>query len=274
MNMHHSRYIPSSDPWEPNFHGVFFLKNAVPCFLYKDMQNIHLLPWTDDLPTVIHTDIDNMPLSLPRKWMLLEHENNPFLFVAPNNAINLKTNNRLACISTELRTAYTAQIRPETYLVDHSFCFDDYQISHKGDWGYLCTKGNTKLWDFMGKAYLYTDIYRWQNRIFFGTGGHGGYFYVLDLDDGSVLLSINTGGTSSIVQLDNLCFVTCKEEKRSCSKVLSIDLRDGHVQQELDIYGNTTKDSKLQLLDDQLQIVTFEYRKNKLQNAIWSTISI
>lgn len=274
MELFQSRYIPSTDPWEPNFGGWFFANGTVPCFVYKERGNVCLLPLTSDVPTIIHTNLGHEILPLPWHWIFLEHGGSSYLMVMPDAVIDLRQGKQLSYIPEPLRAKCLARIHPEKYFVEHQFCFDDYCISHKGNCGYRCTKTGEILWEFTGRAYLYTDIIRWNNHVFFGTAGHGGYFYILDIDSGESLASIKTGGTASIAQMDHLCFVASRGTKRNRSKLLCLDLRDGRIVQELDLHGEVTEDSKLQLIGQHLHIVTFEYRGEHLQNAIWNTVNI
>lgn len=274
MKLYQTKYIPSSDLWEPNFFGAFFSIGSDPCFLYKENQNVCVLPLTCSIPTAIHVDVGDELLPLPSGWIVLEHDGQPFLIVKRNAAIDLKQGTKMTYIPEALQTKYLECVRPEMYFVEHQFYFDDYCISHKGNCGYRCTKAGEIAWEFTGRAYLYTDVYRWNNRVFFGTAGHGGYFYILDIDTGESLASIKTGGTASIVQMEHLCFVSSRGNKRNSSKLLCVDLNDGKIVQEIDLYGGVTEDSKLQMIGQQLHVITFEYKKEQLQNAIWNTVNI
>jgi len=274
MNMYQSRYIPSSNPWEPSFLGAFFHNGYVPCFLYKEKQDVCLLPLTCDVPTAIHVDLGNEVLPLPFGWIMLEYCGRPFLFVKPNIAIDLLQEKQLSFVPEPLREEYITHARPEMYFEKHQFCFDDYCISHKGNCGYHCTKAGEAIWEFIGKAYLYTDICRWNDRVYFGTAGRGGYLYVLDINTGDPIASIKTGGTACIAQMGHLCFVTSKSKKQNSSILLCLDLRDGSVVHELALHGGVTENSKLQIIGQQLHIVTFENRGDQLQNAIWNIVNI
>lgn len=271
MNLYQRRYIPTSDPWEPYYFGTFFTMDSTPCFLYKDKGKVCLLPLTCKEPMIIDVDITS---EFPCSWVFLYHDDQPFLFVKSDIVIDLKKGKQLPFISDALQTKYIACARPEMYFEEHKFSFNDYCISHKGNSGYQCSKAGEVKWEFAGKAYLYTDIIRWNNRIFFGTAGNGGYFYILDLDTGTPVASIKTGVTASIAQMGHLCFVARRGVKRNCSQLLCVDLRDGRVIEEFDLQGGVTKDSKLQMIGQQLHIVTFEYKGDKLQTAIWNTVSI
>lgn len=274
MRLLQSKYIPSSDPWEPNFCGKFVSIKKVPCFLYKDRQTVCMLLLTSDMPTVLSLETGKNLLPLPSKWVVLEHDGQPFLMPTPNYAIDLQQEKQLLSVPGFLQADYLVHAKPEMYFETHSFVFGEYCISHKGSCGYICRKADKDIWTFAGKAYLYTDIGRWKNRIFFGTAGFGGYFYILDIDTGAPVVSIKTGGTASIVQNNNLCFIASNGKKCNSSNLLCVDMNEGKIIQELDLYGSVNEDSKLQMIDQQLHMVTFEYRGKRLQNAIWNVVSI
>lgn len=271
MNLHQKRFIPSHNPWEPCFFGAFFAMDDIPCFLYDDRNRVCMLPLTHESPWAIDADLAH---ALPSRWTFLQHGGQPYLFIKPNVAIDLRQGEQLPDIPEALRTQYLESVRPEKYFEEYPFCFDDYCISHKGYCGYRCTKEGKTIWEFTGRAYLYTEITRWNNRVFFGTAGHGGYFYILDLDTGEAIASIKTGGTASIAQMGHLCFVACRGAKRNCSKLLCVDLRNGKIVQELDLHGGVSSYSRLQLIGQQLHIVTFVYKGELLQNAIWNVVDI
>lgn len=51
------------------------------------------------------------------------------------------------------------------------------------------------LWKLKLSAYLYTEVEEQNDILYFGTAGKGGRFYGVSLADGSVVFSLNTGGT-------------------------------------------------------------------------------
>lgn len=276
LQLAHSKYIPAENPWEPQFFGVFFQNGTVPCFVYETWKDLCLLPLTCDIPKLIHTNCTIEELPLPQNWIFLEHDDNPYLILKPNVIIDLLCGAQLSYIPETLQSKCTTLARQKFYysLLDYEFLFDDYCISRNGEFGYRCSKAGSTIWEFTGRAYLYTDYTRWNNRVFFGTAGHGGYFYVLDVDTGEAIANIKTSGTASIAQRDHLCYVVSNGSKRNSSKLLCVDLRNGHIIQELDLYGGVTLDSRLQIIGQYLHIVTFEYKGKSLQNAIWNMVDI
>ena len=274
MDLCQSRYIPSTDLWEPNYFGIFFTNDSGLCFLFKEWQNICLLQQSADSPMVISPDLGSSLLPLPTHWAMLLDGSKSYLMVKPDTIIDLQQRKQLSHIPDNLQRKCNELIRPEMYLLEHPFVFGEYCISHKGQCGYSCTKAGKTIWNFNGKAYLYTDIFQWNNRIFFGTAGFGGYFYVLDIDTGKPLASIKTGGTTCIAQMDHLCFISSQSSKKNASTLICVDLRDGRIIKEIELYGGVTKDSRLQLIGSHIHIVTFEYSNGQCQNSIWNTIEV
>lgn len=224
-----------------------------------------------------HADsaFDIGPFSLqcgPFGWILSEDQEAPYLIFDRSKAINLSTWKPISPLPENLLHEYTCNAKSEYHYETDSFEFGEYRIAHKGNFGYSCCKNGKRLWDFKGQAYLFTDIVRWENRVFFGTAGHGGYFYVLDLDSGKALLSEKTGGTVYIVQKDNLCYLLSNRRKKAV--LLCIDLTNGNILQELDLPGRSTVQSPLQLVGNQLHAITFDYSKGRLNGAFWNCIDL
>lgn len=274
MNFLKSRYIPSSNPWEPNFSGVFWNNGASNCFVYKDIGGISILPYYDQVPSIIGIELEDACLPLPHYWLFAEICNRPYLMVEKNIVVDLLKEEKISCLSETIQSRFAQYVRHEVYYETYDFILGEYCVLHKGQCGYRCTKDGKTIWDFNGKAYLYTDIYRRNNNIFFGTAGYGGYFYVLNIENGKPLACIKTGGTAYIAQRDHLCFITSKAHKKNASKLLCVDLNDGKIVEELELYGGVTKDSKLQLIGPQLHVVTFEYQNERCVRAIWNVIEI
>lgn len=282
MKLIQSRKIPTDDLWEPCLDGYFYEDTNSPCFAYIGWNTLCLLPLNSDMPAITQLDV-----SLPHDWLIVKHEGLPYLFIVKPTVpyhlgrrkqlsnvivVDLRQGKQLLNIPESLQSKYFATAQPD--FVEGSFCFDDYCVSHKGYSGYRCTKADKTIWEFSGRAYLYTEIKRWNNRLFFGTAGHGGYFYVLDIDTGESIASIKTGGTAHIVQRDHVCYIGCAEGRRNRSKLLCIDLRDGSIVEAMDLYGRASFHSKLQIIGQQLHFVTFEYKDDIMQKAIWSTVDL
>lgn len=82
---------------------------------------------------------------------------------------------------------------------ESDFSFPPYTISHKGSFGYVCTRGGETVWSFRAQGYLYTDMTLYGDTVVFGTAGAGGHFVGLRLADGVPVFDINTKGTDRYV---------------------------------------------------------------------------
>ena len=81
------------------------------------------------------------------------------------------------------------------FYEESDFSFPPYTISHKGSFGYVCTRGGETVWSFRTQGYLYTDMRLYGDTVVFGTAGAGGHFVGLRLSDGSAVFDLNTKGT-------------------------------------------------------------------------------
>ncbi len=157
--------------------------------------------------------------------------------------------------------------------MEDSFVFDEYQISHKGEWGYSCKKDGVEIWQFSGRGYLYTDILRISDKIFFGTAGFGGYFYILNLSTGNPILSLRTGGTTVVKQCGALCYLYTGVGGRK-SRLACLNVSDGRILEDIELPGTASDDSVLKLHENNVYTVTFQYKECYVENAILSCISL
>lgn len=271
MNLEWTKIIQSKNPWEPNYYGCFCSINGCVLFLYEEWNELCALPQNKEFADVIYTAPIGTSLALPYEWILVKEDDTAFLFFAQNRAINLSEMVVDDNLTNTVLSAYRAQIKPKSYYEEWPFSFGEYCISHKGYSGYVCTKNGTKVWEFKGQAYLYTDIYRWNNRVYFGTAGKGGYVYILDLENGTQVAKIKTGGTTAIVESANLCYFLSNDKG---AKLLCMDLQNGDIIQETVLPGKVSINSRLQLIDSHIHAITFEYKGDSMKNAIWNCISI
>ncbi len=128
---------------------------------------------------------------------------------------------------------YSTRKPPEHYVCD-DFVFNEYIISHHGEWGYVCTKNNRVLWERALKGYLYTDIIKNNDKIAFGTSGYGGHFYSLNIDSGEIIFDFNTKGTSTFF-CENDSFYFASRNKKS-TDIYRIDF-DGNVLDTVELEG-------------------------------------
>ena len=270
MKLQWSKSVGGENPWEPECFGVFSERNGLVVFFFLERNKLYAITENCNLVRINCAVAAGEVLPLPRKWIVTEIEGTPYLCLSAKYMINLQSY-EVNDQPEKAEDAYCAAAKSEDYYVYAPFQLGDYRIEHKGECGYLCRKDGQIIWKFNGRAYLYTEILRWKDSIFFGTAGNGGYFYVLGIEDGAVLTAIKTGGTTSIVREKHLCYVLSNDKK---AKLLCIDLRDGKVIQEVDLPGKATMNSRLQLLNGKLHAVTFVYRKHVLESVMWNCVEI
>lgn len=263
-----SKKIISGSPWEPHLSGFFSLQKSSPLFMYMDRDQVCAFDCQNGSGQIVYSEHG---LPIPQNWVLVYDGKYNHLFLKDGLAIDINAQQVVTHIPPDLDEKYRKSKRPKRFYEESPFCFDDFCISHKGQSGYICKKNGEKLWAFNGKAYLYTDINKWNDRVFFGTAGNGGYFYVLDIEDGTKVSDIKTGGTTSIAQKGNLCFVLSNEKS---AVLLCVDLNDGAIKQKINLAGKANMYSKIQLMDDKLHAITFEYSRGVLQNAVWTCVSL
>lgn len=264
-----SKAINSHNPWEPNYNGCFYATTDDVLFLYEDWNDLCALPRSKDTADVIYSSSSESCLELPYSWIMVDEADTSYLFFAQDRAIDLSIMTVTNDLPNPVLSKYRAKIKPQAYYEESPFYFGEYCISHKGMSGYICTKNGNPIWEFKGQAYLYTDIQRWNNCVYFGTAGKGGYVYILDIDTGEALAKIKTGGTSSIVRFKNLCYFLGNNKKAT---LFCVDLTNGNIVQEIALPGKATTYSRVQLIDNHIHVITFEYKGNTLKNAVWSCI--
>jgi hypothetical protein len=251
--------------WAPELYGVFAKYRNKDTFFFECRRVLYAFVQGQPAPEIVRT---HPSLPLPSSWRLVEVSDVPYLVFDDTMGLNLSSEQWLEPLPDALHAAYQKHVMPEKHLVEDAFEFGDYRITHKGQMGYSCARQGEHIWDFQGRAYLYTDINRWQNRVFFGTAGHGGYFYALELDSGKPVAAIRTGGTCCIVQQENRCYFLRYDKK---TELLCLDLDNGEITDSVILPGQTNY-SRLQLLDGRLHMITFQYRKDRLQQAIWNIV--
>ena len=86
----------------------------------------------------------------------------------------------------------------ETYSDTKTFTFGEFSIHMASNFIMECTYQNTQItiWKLKLNAWLYTDILEKSGILYFGTAGHGGRFYGVSLNSGSVIFAYDTGGTT------------------------------------------------------------------------------
>lgn len=265
MKLLWSKPIPMDNPWEPACAGVFCRFADTVHFLYKDGKAVAVL--AEDSETARKIPAGDHTIPLPGQWILSDN----IVFLNEELLFDIFGRTFADLSGTTLAAEYTKLRKPEKYYVEASFSHDGYEISHKGDFGYQCTKDGETIWEFRGQGYLYTDICFRENRVFFGTAGQGGYFYVLDLETGEPLTKIKTGGTASFAVKDGCCYVLTNEKT---AKLLCVDLKDGRYRDELELPGRASVYSRLFLAESRIHIITFSVRRRILQHSYWNCSTI
>ena len=152
---------------------------------------------------------------------------------------------------------YTTRKPPKHYSED-DFVFDEYRITHQGEWGYACFQNDKLLWKKSLRGYLYTDIIKNNDQIIFGTAGMGGHFYSLNINSGEIIFDFNTKGTCNFLQVNNDIYFAMSNKKTT--SICRIDY-DGNVLDSLEIEGARDDYDPLTLLDDSIYIVTHLRKK-------------
>lgn len=264
-----SKHVPLDAPWEPDYAGVFCSIREKVHFLFKNGKNVGVLREDSDAVQILSTAEKSIPL--PNNWLLAQAGERALLFFSEDMYLDVSELKIVQTVESALREVDRKYRKPEMYYVEADFCHDGYCISHKGNFGYRCVKDGELLWEFRGQGYLYTDICFRADRVFFGTAGQGGYFYVLDLKTGEPLAKIKTGGTASFVTAENCCYVLTNEK---ATKLLCVDLTDGSIRSGVELQGRSSVYSRLRLMDGKVHAITFSYKNRALQQAIWNCIEV
>ena len=147
----------------------------------------------------------------------------------------------------------------ENEVIEQSFCcipqkriFNDAKVYSFGDkevfmqspFMMSCRdKQNQKtLWKYKLSAYLYTEVEEYNDILYFGTAGKGGYFYGVSLNNGQTVFSYNTGQTVHFVRSGERIIISDKKQKPMLINALT-----GEIIHSLDI-GKYTIDYEQQML--------------------------
>ena len=147
----------------------------------------------------------------------------------------------------------------ENKVIEQSFCcipqkriFNDAKVYSFGDkevfmqspFMMSCRdKQNQKtLWKYKLSAYLYTEVEEYNDILYFGTAGKGGYFYGVSLNNGQTVFSYNTGQTVHFVRSGERIIISDKKQKPMLINALT-----GEIIHSLDI-GKYTIDYEQQML--------------------------
>lgn len=147
----------------------------------------------------------------------------------------------------------------EHHKDEEIYHYGGYTISHKSQWSYVCKRQGEEVWTFRCHSWRYSDIYEWNDSIYFGTAGGGGYFYLLDLHTGKPILSLKTGATVYIPRRENRVYLFQREKTKTY--IVCVDLNDGAILDRMELPGKHTEGSMLRLIGNTLHAVTFFYTK-------------
>lgn len=266
-----NKEVEIKDLWTPECFGLFVKQGKKVTYFFSDSSNLLSISEGDTKSQLLYSFDRNESFPLPSSWTVIEVQNDAYLLISEDRGFDLKNNEFSYDIPEQIRLAHNQHVRPEKYFVEAPQQLGEFTILHKGNCGYICMREDSKLWEFTGRAYLYTDMMRWEDRLFFGTGGHGGYFYVLDIHSGLPLVSIKTGGTRCFVHVGNLCYVLKNGKK---AHLLCIDLSNGRTVSQCDLPGVATIDSRITMIDNLIHVITFNLSRSKSDGFTWSCVKM
>lgn len=271
MDLLWAKTIAYDNMWEPELNGLFIQENQADYFYFKVRNDICFCSSALQGEDVVQISVSLPRLSLPHQWTSASCGRDLFLMIDQKRALYLKKGSVID-MPSELRERYLEQF-VRSY-VEETFDLKEYTISQRGNFGYICYKNGEKIWSFTGKAYLYTDIVRWKDRVFFGTAGRGGNFYILNIDSGAVIASFKTGGTRYFVQGEGCVYLLQNSTHHGDSELICVNLLDGSILEKILINGIATENSRLQVVSQKIHAVTFEYSGNRLTKAVWNCIAM
>ena len=164
--------------------------------------------------------------------------------------------------------------KPHVYghLSNDSFTFGEYVVSHKGEFGYQCHKNGKLIWTKSLWAYLYTEIELIGENIVFGTAGHGGHFYSINLSSGETVIDINTKGTSLYYFDGEYFYIIVRNQKNSDLLKLSTT---GEIVESVRMEGlYFDYECPFDKCDDRFYIVTLRQSRNGDLRPIINCISL
>ena len=175
------------------------------------------------IPDKIEMNVHSLQLGY--RWLRLSES--PRKIVALGSAWGFDpTRREVVALIPEESAAYVSlrHLDIPCFYEESDFSFPPYTISHKGSFGYICTRNDLPVWSFRAQGYLYTDMTLYGDTVVFGTAGAGGHFVALRLNDGTPVFDINTKGTDRYLTVGNR-FYTYRGGKNG---LLSVGL-DGSV---------------------------------------------
>ena len=207
--------------------------------------------------------------------MIIKQDDALFLLCGEQIAIELKTGRSKIPAPDNLQSEYQRRKPSPEHFVEDSFVLNEYQVRHKGEWGYICQKDGQDIWTFGGRGYLYTDMQREGDNLYFGTAGAGGYFYILNIHTGVPILSLRTGGTTVIQRRGSHAYLYTGVGQRK-SQLICVDLISGSILDEIELPGIASDRSALGMRENHVYTITFTYKKRygAVKDALYSCIAL
>lgn len=242
MKLMESMVIPHTDTWHGFLEGLFLERDGMVKFCYRERDLVVAL-CPDGSREVWYTAPEGEKLPPVGRWI----------------------NARPGCPPL-------ADLR-ERHRDEEIYYYGGYAISHRSQWSYVCKRDAEEVWTFRCHSWRYSDIYEWNDRIYFGTAGGGGYFYLLDLHTGKPLLALKTGATVYIPRRENKVYVFQREKKQTF--LVCVDLNDGAILDRVELPGKHTERSMLRLIGNALHAVTFFYNKDgSHSHGCWNRVEL
>lgn len=257
MKLLWSAQIIGENLWEPECRGKLIRSGGKSMFLYKrakELVGVVVGPEGLKEPEVL---ISDAKINLPQNWFVSEQIPD-CLVCSEECCLDLRTLQRA---DADVRQEYREKGEFGGYHIPAlSFRFGDYVVSQNQRSGFYCRRGGAQVWRFSAQGYLYTDIVRSPERedaIVFGTDGHGGHFYMLDLATGKPICDLNTRGTNHYVYSGGSFYLLSLEKQ---SKLLRVSAYDGSVMEELLLEGKINTSSRILRDGGSLLATTFRYK--------------
>ena len=243
MRLIDSVKLETKNPVYWDFDGLFLKRDGTVKFCYRDRDSVVALSLEGERE-VWYTAPEGEILESPSRWANACPGYSPML-----------------------------NSRGEKDNTDEIYYFDDYAISHKSEWSYVCKQDGKEIWTFKGYAWRYTCIERYGDNIYFGTAGQGGYFYLLNLHTGEPLVKLKTGGSVNIyARQENKLYLLQQEKK---AYLVCVDLNDGTILERLELPGTVKDECAVKLIGNTVHAVTLFFHKNRsFSHACWHRIEV
>ena len=115
------------------------------------------------------------------------------------------------------------------------------------------SKSKEIIWKLKLGSYLYTEVKEENGVLYFGTAGHGGKFFAVNIDDGSLLYSYKTGGTENFIQYKD--YILLADIK---NKPILLNKKNGTEFKKIDFNNfQITADQQMIVIDDTLYTIAF-----------------